>query len=595
MALLYILPVVALYALYLVFTQAVARFLLVPSQHWQDKIRAVLDHDKNIYLKAGAKRSSFRRRLVAASSQPSFYTNFVNNKLKVLPADKDNADEFMARMKVRDINDPDRARIYGFFHPYANNGGGGEKVLWHAVRATLAEDDRNIVAVYTTNTDAEPLQILAKASDKFGVSVDSRRVVFIYLRRYARLIDDSYWKRFTLAGQLAGLVLLAAEALYELTPDVWIDTMHLPGSYWLVAWTVKIPVVAYVHFPIVQGDMFSKLRVRSVGDLVRCSPRHFRDAAKFVYWLLLCGLYAYLGSCVDITLANGSWTFERIGGIWRLNGGKTVEILYPPCSTETLTKSLDTSAARVNKLLYLAQFRPEKRHLLVVEEYSRFVEQLRMAKLPVLKLPTLVFLGSCRTPHDLATLDQLREQVAALGLEEYVEFDVDRSFEEVKARLAECKFGLNAMWNEHFGISVVEYLSAGCIPIVHASAGPWLDIVEVDDPATSWQNELGFFFKSETDPDYAGGKKNGELEFALEDQSVTFPTLAQVLVRLFIEEPELLSDASLESKRILGAQLMLEKFSDDEFATQWTGYVRAAAALEAEYRELRRDKVDAVY
>lgn len=33
------------------------------------------------------------------------------------------------------------------------------------------------------------------------------------------------------------------------------------------------------------------------------------------------------------------------------------------------------------------------------------------------------------------------------------------------------------MWNEHFGIGVVEYQAAGLIPVAHKSAGPKMDIV----------------------------------------------------------------------------------------------------------------------
>ena len=33
------------------------------------------------------------------------------------------------------------------------------------------------------------------------------------------------------------------------------------------------------------------------------------------------------------------------------------------------------------------------------------------------------------------------------------------------------------MWNEHFGIGVVEMQAAGAIPIAHNSAGPQMDIV----------------------------------------------------------------------------------------------------------------------
>lgn len=229
---LYLVPLAVVICIYLVVTLGLPRFFLVPTQNWQDKILHVINYPKPIYLKVGAKRSSYRRRLVTASSQPSFYTNFINNKLKILPVDAANEDnEFMDKMKTRDPKDPKRKVIFGFFHPYANNGGGGEKVLWQAVLATLQEDERNVVAVYTTNTEAEPLLILAKAEAKFKVAnLDSRRIVFIYLRRFSKYIDGAYWKHFTLVGQLFGSVLLGLEAMYELSPDIWIDTMGLPGS-----------------------------------------------------------------------------------------------------------------------------------------------------------------------------------------------------------------------------------------------------------------------------------------------------------------------------------------------------------------------------
>lgn len=592
---LFLLPFIGLYVIHQIATRALPHFFLVPPHLWQKKILSVIEYPKPIYLKVGRKRSSYRRRLITASVQPSFYTNFVNNKLKIHPTDRENEnDSFMSAMKNRAALDANRKVIYGFFHPYANNGGGGEKVLWHAVQATLLEDPRNIVAIYTTNVEAEPLQILGKAESKFKVgSLDSKRIVFIYLRRYAQYIDGNYWKHFTLIGQLWGSLLLGLEAMYELSPDVWVDTQGLPGSYMPVSMILKTPIIAYVHYPMIQPDMFNRLKFQTFSDLRSFRLSDLRQLVKFFYWKALYAFYMYLGSCVDVTLANGTWTYNHLCRIWAANKGlgKVVDVLYPPCSTETLSYA---ESAQRSTLLYIAQFRPEKRHALVLEEFSKFVASAREAKIPLANLPQLVFLGSCRTPTDGSTLEKAKEMVQELELVEYVNFVVDCSFEEVQENLARAKFGLNAMWNEHFGIGVVEYLSAGAVPIVHASAGPLLDIVAEDKPTTTWENELGFFFKSEDDPDLCG-VENGELKFEQNDEPVSYPALSEVLCRLYIKTPELASDAALEQKRSLGQKVVQAKFSNKAFKEKWIQHLKTAAQLEAYYRENRRDKVNAVY
>jgi alpha-1,2-mannosyltransferase len=34
------------------------------------------------------------------------------------------------------------------------------------------------------------------------------------------------------------------------------------------------------------------------------------------------------------------------------------------------------------------------------------------------------------------------------------------------------------MPQDHFGISVVEAMASGCVPVVHKSGGPWMDILD---------------------------------------------------------------------------------------------------------------------
>ena len=58
-----------------------------------------------------------------------------------------------------------------------------------------------------------------------------------------------------------------------------------------------------------------------------------------------------------------------------------------------------------------------------------------------------------------------------------VTFLVNAPYPEIVSRLGQASIGLNTMQDEHFGINIVEFMAAGLIPIVHASAGPFMDIV----------------------------------------------------------------------------------------------------------------------
>ncbi|RRT59645.1 hypothetical protein BHE74_00042610 [Ensete ventricosum] len=63
-----------------------------------------------------------------------------------------------------------RRRAVGFFHPYTNDGGGGERVLWCAVKAVQQENPDLDCAVFTGD-DASPQSLSARALDRFGVKL----------------------------------------------------------------------------------------------------------------------------------------------------------------------------------------------------------------------------------------------------------------------------------------------------------------------------------------------------------------------------------------------------------------------------------------
>ena len=73
--------------------------------------------------------------------------------------------------------------------------------------------------------------------------------------------------------------------------------------------------------------------------------------------------------------------------------------------------------------------------------------------------------------HDKETLADLQRLVEKLGLVERVKFYPDASSEKKIELLKKAKIYLHTMVGEHFGISIVEAMALGCLPIVHNSGG----------------------------------------------------------------------------------------------------------------------------
>lgn len=84
----------------------------------------------------------------------------------------------------------------------------------------------------------------------------------------------------------------------------------------------------------------------------------------------------------------------------------------------------------------------------------------------------MVFIGSCRDRGDEVRVKDIQDLSKHFALDENVEFKLNIPYSELVSELQEASIGLHAMWNEHFGISVVECMAAGLIMIAHDSGGP---------------------------------------------------------------------------------------------------------------------------
>ncbi|KAG9237297.1 putative GDP-Man:Man(3)GlcNAc(2)-PP-Dol alpha-1,2-mannosyltransferase [Amylocarpus encephaloides] len=407
--------------------------------------------------------------------------------------------------KDKQVKDREWDGIVGFFHPFCNAGGGGERVLWAAIRATQKRWPKAKCIVYTGDHDVDKSAILARVKNRFNIYLYPPTVNFLYLTTRSWVLASS-WPQFTLLGQSLGSLVLAWDAFSLLPPDIFVDTM---GYAFALGFSKilfhDVPTGAYVHYPTISTDMLKSLDPKSTTGTLGVNAGKGVGAAgiaKRIYWQLFAKLYSFAGASIDVVMTNSSWTQAHINSLWgswrKEIGRPAATAVYPPVAVEELEKgievSLESEKKRQKVLLYIAQFRPEKNHKLIMAAFAEFMA----TKSPATEGAKLVLIGSVRDDGDSKRVYELRLLANELQIKESVEFHLDASWPEILEWLQKASVGVNGMWNEHFGIGVVEYQAAGLISVVHDSGGPKGDIVtEVDGEPTG--------FHATTSTEFANG------------------------------------------------------------------------------------------
>ncbi|CAM9170784.1 unnamed protein product [Lampetra planeri] len=353
-----------------------------------------------------------------------------------------------------------------FFHPYCNAGGGGERVLWCSLRALMHRYPGISFVVYTGDQGVTGEQILEGARLRFNISLP-RPVTFIFLH-HRTLVEAESYPHFTLLGQSVGSMFLGKNPLTK-------------------------PAVLFVVF-----DSSSLLLSSRFNNADFISRNPVLSVLKVVYYCCFALLYGLAGSCSDVVMVNSTWTLGHILALWR--SPSRTSVVYPPCDVrafldvpledgdedvgegwEELGRELRGGQEggwdrKCHSIVSVGQFRPEKDHRLQIAAFHKLLcgkgegpggrEALR-----------LVLIGGCRNPEDEERVRLLRGLCQELGVDDRVDFKLNVPFEELKRELVDATIGLHTMWNEHFGIGVVECMAAGTVVLAHKSGGPKLDIV----------------------------------------------------------------------------------------------------------------------
>lgn len=287
-------------------------------------------------------------------------------------------------------------------------------------------------------------------------------------------------------------MILAWDAFSLLVPDIFIDTMGYAFAIGLSKFLFPdVPTAAYVHYPTISTDMLESLDPASAVGAQGVNAGQgvgIRGTVKKSYWKLFAMIYSRVGASADVVMTNSTWTMAHIEKLWgplRKASSPPIAVVYPPVAVRELEHEVEVSSESEKKrekvLLYIAQFRPEKNHQLILQSFAEFLKSGSKAA----EGARLVLVGSVRDDHDAKRVYKLRLLVNELHIKQKVEFHLDASWPEILQWLRRASVGVNGMWNEHFGIGVVEYQAAGLVSVVHDSGGPKLDIVvDIDGEPT---------------------------------------------------------------------------------------------------------------
>lgn len=219
----------------------------------------------------------------------------------------------------------------------------------------------------------------------------------------------------------------------------------------------SIADVSYVHFPLKATLDYYQIPAFT-------SP---------ITWKAYSQTYKILSSFIDnirpsILLTNSKFTQQVIK---KYLNRKSL-ILHPPVEVKK----------------YLSKTTKRKNHVITI---SKFTPKRNLHKIPLiaqLTKNTKFIIVGVADQYSSETIKNLLKDIQRCGVENRVVLLFNVSHSALIDLLVHAKAYLHTVPFEHFGISIIEAMAAGCVPIVHKSGGPWLDILNQQ------QGENGFAY-----------------------------------------------------------------------------------------------------
>jgi alpha-1,2-mannosyltransferase len=327
-------------------------------------------------------------------------------------------------------------------HHSLNISGGAEKLCLDTIDA-LKRRGHQVTLVTVERTDWNLLQ------NKFGPAVMPDKEYSIMESRFSSNlasipIASTYFLIYTLL-----LFYSRIGGKHDLTLSTFGDVVH------------SFTDITYIHFPLQAALEFAQIPAFSHASM----------------WHRIAPLYDRTMSILDrsapskLLLTNSKFMQRVI----RKTVRRDALVVYPPVNTKIFSSKCSKTRKEKSLVAVVASYTP-KRHL---EQLPKIAQHTKTAK--------YVVIGK-NDKYSSPTMRELRRQMHLHNVEDRITLLENVPFNELQELLARAKVYLHTMPFDHFGISLVEAMASGCVPVVHQSGGPWMDILNAE------QGKYGFSY-----------------------------------------------------------------------------------------------------
>lgn len=328
-------------------------------------------------------------------------------------------------------------------HHSLNFAGGAEKLCLSVIEA-LQNEGHFVSLVTVEKTD------WALIHRNFGNVIHPNRELYLTTSRFSK-----YLSNIPMTGAYFSLYLLEllnsnSRRKHDLTINTFGDVIN------------SLSDLTYIHFPLQAAARLSQI------------PSFMNKSV----WRATAPIYDCMSSALariheGVLLTNSRFIQAIIKEFLK----RESLVVYPPVNVTDVLSQSSKNRKQKSSVVVAASYTP-KRHLEQVPAIAKHSEHAEF-----------VIMGKA-DDYSKATLSKLKRQICTLHVQDKIKVLTNVPYEKFKETLFRAKVYLHVMPFDHFGISVVEAMASGCVPVVHRSGGPWLDILDARE------GEYGYSYTS---------------------------------------------------------------------------------------------------